>query len=366
MKFGVSQLVCVASVVLLNALLAMPTRAQASSDQENLSPTAADRLAADEANVVYRHARPARTEAGTALKQHSLEELWRRRAAGAQASTTIATVTTDVETNDQIRYPADLKFNGGAVVQVAESHPIFLLPHGTCPIAKCWGNPLQFLTDFAGSTFAHITDQYVRDGAGNRYTVGKSTSSTYTPPTKPLIDAQIQAFVHSVASRSGTGLHHIYHVFLPPGQDECFTSADTACYSPDKPSTFAFCAYHSSVKFKDLPDEVLYTVEPFQDVPGCNVRPGTPNGQLVDSTNSTLSHELIETITDPNGTAWFNLTSGPLFLQEIGDECVFVIPPTSATQVFLFSDPSVFKMGLHTYAVQPEYNNEDHACTVEP
>jgi hypothetical protein len=28
---------------------------------------------------------------------------------------------------------------------------------------------------------------------------------------------------------------------------------------------------------------------------GCQVRPGTPNGQWVDSTNDALSHELFET-----------------------------------------------------------------------
>jgi hypothetical protein len=70
--------------------------------------------------------------------------------------------------------------------------------------------------------------------------------------------------------------------------------------------TFAFCAYHSSVQFKDI-GHVLYGVEPFQDVPGCSVRPGTPNGQLVDSTNNSLSHELFETISDPDGTAWRRL-----------------------------------------------------------
>lgn len=109
--------------------------------------------------------------------------------------------------------------------------------------------------------------------------------------------------MHAVASKEGSGYGHIYHVFLPPGQDECFSHPSKVCYSPDDPKTFVFCAYHSSVQFKDI-GHVLYSVEPFQDVPGCSVRPGTPNGQLADSTNNSLSHELFETISDPDGNTW--------------------------------------------------------------
>ena len=41
--------------------------------------------------------------------------------------------------------------------------------------------------------------------------------------------------------------------------------------------------------FTDI-GHVLYSVEAYQNVPGSNVRAGTPNGELVDSTNNDLSH----------------------------------------------------------------------------
>lgn len=119
---------------------------------------------------------------------------------------------------------------------------------------------------------------------------------------------------------------------------------------------FFFCAYHSSVTFKGV-GHVLYTVEPFQN--GCQVRPGTPNGQLVDSTNNVLSHELIETITDPDGTAWWNSTNNGLFGEEIADECSFLTPD-------FFFDPTTFQVSSHVYATQPEYSNQDHACAIRP
>jgi hypothetical protein len=263
-----------------------------------------------------------------------------------------------------------LTYNGGAIVRIAEQHPIFLLPNGSCPIAKCWGDPETFLRDLWMSEFIHITDEYVGATANNRYPLAAHKLINYkpTPKTKPLTDADMLAVVHSVAVSLGgmAGYSNIYHVFLPPGQDECFTATDGICYSPDVPATFVFCGYHSSADFKDI-GHVLYSVEPYQNVGGCSVRPGTPNGQLVDSTNNVLSHELFETITDPDGDAWFNFTSVALGGAEIGDECsFFVILPTSPKTVAAFFDPSVSTIGNHRYAVQPEYTNRDHACASNP
>lgn len=329
-------------------------------DEVKSGPTASDYSAVNDANLVYRHARPANTPAGATLKQREIAER------GASATPAGATPTPD---NDQLRFPADLTYNGGAIVRTAEAHPIYLLPNGNCLIAQCWGNPEEFLLDLRISEFIHITDQYVGTTANDRYSVGARTKISYkpTPKTAPLTDLDMQAIVHKVASASGqTGYGHIYHVFLPPGQDECFTATSGVCYSPDVPSTFFFCGYHSSMDFKDI-GHVLYTVEPFQDVPGCSVRPGTPNGQLVDSTDNTLSHETFETITDPDGTAWFNFTAVVLEGAEIGDECsFFVILPTGPKTAEAFFDPSVSTIGFHRYAVQPEYANNEHACGSNP
>jgi hypothetical protein len=339
-------------------------RAQgAAQDEVKSAPTASDHAAADEATIVYRHARPANTAAGANLKRKDIASGSESSAAAAGAAT-----ATTVD-SDQPRFPADLTYNGGAVVRVAEQHPIFLLPNGSCPIATCWGNPEGFLRDLNISEFVHITDQYVGATANNRYPVGSHKLISYkrTPKTAPLTDADMLAVVHAVASASGqTGYAHMYHVFLPPGQDECFTATDGICYSPDVPATFAFCGYHSSADFKDI-GHVLYSVEPFQNVGGCDVRPGTPNGRLVDSTNNTLSHEVFETITDPDGTAWFNFTAVILQGAEIGDECsFFVIVPISPKMAAGFFDPSVSTIGNHRYAVQPEYTNREHACASNP
>lgn len=152
-----------------------------------------------------------------------------------------------------------------------ESHAIFLNPKGACTVAACWGNPVRFLRDLGKSEFIRVVDQYTGSTANNRYRVSEESANiNYTPP---FGDNDMLAIVHAVVvSRSdddhgfAMGYGNEYHVFLPPGQDECFNNADgtlsNVCYSPDKPSTFVFCSYHGSADFTDI-GHVLYSVEPY-------------------------------------------------------------------------------------------------------
>jgi len=367
MKKSVFFLAIVFGIVLGSLTTSSSAAAQtAPRGPRSLQVNSVDTIAADEATIVFQHVHRANTDAGAAYRQNKISTPGQR--ANSTSSPNSSTVPF-IGTNglDQNRFPADLTYFGGSVVPFTQSHPIFLLPHGSCPIATCWGDPESFLSDFGASDLARITDQYVGAHSSNRYTLGDDFSSSYTPPATPLTDGTMRAIVHQAVLASGeSGYEHIFHIFLPPGQDECFSSAATVCYSPDKPNSFVFCAYHNSVTFSDV-GHVLYTVEPFQNVPGCQVRPGTPNGQLIDSTNSTLSHELIETITDPDGDAWFNFTNNSLAGQEIADECQFIsILQVSPTSFAVFGDPTSFTVGKHVYAAQPEYNNHDHACGVAP
>lgn len=326
---------------------------QTTSRHVTLNPSAADYAAGAAAKNVNIHATPANTPRGRAAGPAELFGTPR-----------ISSMNSAPDAGGP-RFPADLIFNGGNVVTSMQQVAIYLNPEGKCTIASCWGNPEGFLRDLGKSDMIRITDQYTDSSAENRYTVDETdVIINYKPTGKPLIDAQVLGIVHAVAAALGTpdGYSNEFHVFLPPGQDECFTDSFKVCYSPDEPKSFAFCAYHSSATFTDAVGHVLYSVEPFQDVPGCQVRPGTPNGQLADSTNNSLSHETFETITDPDGTAWWNSADVGIFGEEIGDECSFVLfTPTAA-----FFDPSNVTLNDKSYAIQPEYDNSQHACTTAP
>jgi hypothetical protein len=330
----------------------------AQSQDIKVSPSESDSYAASQAQNVRHHARPANTPAGRAAGPSVLSNL---HPANPGAGDPFPAVT---------RYPGDLEYQGGNVVPSVQMHLIYV-NLGSSPscstIATCWGNPRRFLSDLGESTFIHVTDQYVGSTENGRYTVSeRAIHVTYPTTANPLTDNDMIAIVHAVAlSLRGipTGYGNLYHIFLVPGQDECFDSTYTQCYSPDNPKSWVFCAYHSSADLSDI-GHILYSVEPFQDVnPGCGSRPGTPNGQLADSTNNVLSHETFETITDPDGTAWWNSLDNGLYGQEIGDECSFLVFTASGAVYF---DPANVTLNGRPYVAQPEYNNSAHACTTAP
>ncbi len=261
-------------------------------------------------------------------------------------------------------YPDDVTNPGDRdTVFAAKSHPLYVDAY-----PSTWGKVGEFLTDFGESNFVHVLDQYVGSYSDDRYTLGTSFLVGYPiPATHTLQINDLLAIVHAGASLEGGGLRHIYHIFLPPGVDTCFPpsspGASPQCYSPDNPATFFFCAYHSAVTFSDSVGHVIFTVEPYQNVPGCNQPPtGTANNQLIDSTDDTLSHEISELISDPNLNAWWVHRFTFAYGNEIGDMC------TRAAYVGknIYSHYGNVNLNGHLYTIQPEYSNRVHGCTYKP
>jgi hypothetical protein len=257
-------------------------------------------------------------------------------------------------------YPSDLDYFGGPVVTQMLSNPVYVNASSCGGVASCWGDPAGFLRDLANSRFIHVTDQYT--GTSGFYGLGRHVNAHVTPTTNPngntVIDQPtLIAIAHDAAVALGVtsgGYNHEFHIFLPAGIDTCFPG-DSVCYSPDNPATFFFCAYHGSVVFSDI-GHVMLSVQPYQNVPGCQAAPPNPNGMLADSTNSVLSHETIETITDPDGDAWIAGNSLIVAGAEIGDLCE---PTGNDNGQFLFS---YLNLNGNPYELQLEYSNRYHAC----
>jgi hypothetical protein len=263
-------------------------------------------------------------------------------------------------------YPADVSKGSktGATLASAVNHAVYINLPSKTTIEQEWGNPEGFLQDLFKSTFIHLADQYTGSTTDN-YTVGKSAMTTYTlyAGGNVIYEHELWAIVHAVIKSNpavyGTGLGHIYHLFLPNGLDTCFDES-TECYSPDNFDDWFFCAYHDYVQFKDI-GTVLLTVEPYQNVDGCAVSQPTPNGKLIDSTDSVLGHETFETITDPEPPSGFtNQISLDEEGAEIADECQ---PVTDDNGDFLVP---TFKINEKKYAVQLMYSNTYHACAAQP
>jgi len=259
-------------------------------------------------------------------------------------------------------YPADMSYMGGALVKSAVFNNVYV----DCPDESCWGEPEGFQVNLSKSNFIHVLDQYVGSKSNRRYSPGRvflASSADFCTSVSFCSASDILGIVHAVASDTtdggGSGYGHITNVFLPPGTDTCMDSGNATCYSPDNPATDIFCAYHARNVFSDI-GETLFTVEPFQDVPGCAVEPGSPNGQEADSTDSTLLHETFEIITDPDQVSWGAINSRDDDLMEIADVCV---QPYDSSE---FIPAPIFSVGNSLYEVQLVYSNRFHDCTSSP
>jgi hypothetical protein len=235
------------------------------------------------------------------------------------------------------------------------SHPVYLNSGSCGGVQKCWGYPEQFLTDLGKSTYIHVTDQYT--GTSGSYGVGAHVYASLTMYTNMIDESDLFGLIHDAAAalKTANGYGDEFHVFLPAGVDTCFDES-SECYSPDNPSAFAFCAYHGSLDFSDI-GHVLFSVEPYQNVPGCQAAPPDPNGILEDSTDCVLTHETIETITDPDIDAWISDSSLISAGAEIGDLCE---PTGNSNGQFL---DSVVWLNGRKYELQLMYSNHYHACS---
>ena len=218
------------------------------------------------------------------------------------------------------------------------------------------GDPFGFVNNMFNSSFVHLTDQYLGTKASGRYTEnGLGYVWTQGGVAHTILDSDVQAFVvdlikYEFPSGGGGGYNVMYSMFLPQGQDLCFNGSNQ-CYCPDSNcgagNVFAFCAYHGSFNTTDAVGNaihVIYQAMPYQNVSGCQTT-GGPNGTLADSTNSVLSHELFETITDPDLNAWWRSSDG----NEIGDIC------------YIYRQDPIYLSAV-AYAIQPEYSNAALNC----
>jgi len=236
-------------------------------------------------------------------------------------------------------YPGDLTNGGGAVLTATTENDIFL---NTTSAAV--GTPTTFQTNLDKSTFISVLNQYNGVTSAGKFPVGTSFSSTVASYTNLIDQDQLFAIIHAAAKTGGTGYGHEYNVFMAKGLDTCFDFGP--CYAPDLgPPTFQFCGYHASIDFTDLsPTHVIFSIIPYQDVPGCGDN-GLTGDSVTNSTATTLSHEFFESSSDadPN-TGWFS--------DDLGMEMADICANFRATET----------LNAVKYVIQPEYSNSLHGC----
>ncbi|HET6909324.1 MAG TPA: hypothetical protein VFH54_08310 [Mycobacteriales bacterium] len=249
--------------------------------------------------------------------------------------------------------PIPLQYNGGPVEQAGTTnYVVFWEPTGST-VSSTYNSLLtRFFNDIGGSTLYGVATQYYQ-GSNQQHIVNSSRLGgtwidTSAYPSSSLTDADIQNEATKAITANGwtRGIGSQVFVFLAEGENEC-QSSGTCSFS-------TFCAYHGD--FSSAGQTVLYAAMPYAgtDLSGCGTQgTASPNNDMdADAEISITSHELMETVTDPTLSAWFDSTGA-----EIGDKCAYTYGTTA-------SNGSNITMNGNPYIVQEEFSNAQLGCSL--
>jgi hypothetical protein len=274
-----------------------------------------------------------------------------------------------------------LLYHGGPIMTSLEIYSIFWKPTdlqsgGAASMPTAYQTRLtQLAADYAGHSISSVATQYYQTISGvTTYISGLvggtggsgSDQATYvdtnpypaskcTPTAVNCVtDAQVQAEVARVMGAKGWtgGLTKVFVVYLAQGEQTC--QAAKTC------SNTAFCGYHGHFT-NTAGATVVYANMPYANITGCQVT-GTPNpsgNAYADTEASIATHEITESITDPEGNAWFTAQGN-----EIGDLCAYTFGTNTwdynkTTSTYLANE----MWNGHYYEVQRMFDNHYGVCS---
>lgn len=264
----------------------------------------------------------------------------------------------------------NLQYNGGPVMHSDANYAIYWEPSGYSTTSTFKNIVNGYFGNVAAASGAtndnySVATQYY-DTTGNiayNATSGGSIVDTDPYPSLGCVgtasvggpcinDSQLQTELAKVIAAKGlpTGLGTEYFMYFPSGVTTCTSVASYEC------SGTIYCAYHSSMGSGN--STVLYANMPYDGISGCESGE-YPNGDTgADSELNVTSHENIETLTDPLGTAWYD-SSG----NEIGDKCNFTFgSPLGGAPGAEYNE----QLSTGNYYLQEEWSNAVAGCVQRP
>ena len=252
------------------------------------------------------------------------------------------------------RFIADIAADSGKRTNVFSSLTEFTKSGGTHLSYKVHaGTPIIDTTAFPANGCTPDTGLIYNDNSGY---------------TKCITNAQLLTEANNFTTAKGlpkNDLAHLYMYFLPKHVETCFTSTNGASGGSCSINiNGGFCGYHAfaspplvaNMNFAVVDSPLGWTCS---SDGGSNTGGNqSPNSNIeADTELSITSHEIIETITDPQGTAWFDSAGF-----ENGDECAYVFgDSTSFIGTGLTKHNQV--INGHFYFIQQEPSN--HAFSVD-
>ncbi|HEX3153857.1 MAG TPA: hypothetical protein VHV32_04490 [Candidatus Angelobacter sp.] len=231
-----------------------------------------------------------------------------------------------------------IEYNGGPVM--LGPHNVYFIWYGNFSGNIALTMLPDLINGFGGSQYFNTNTTY-GDATGNianTVTMGGSFFDNYSQG-KALTDTTLPKVISAplTSGKLPVDPNGIYFVLTSP--DVTLTFPPVA----GKPQGFctAFCGFHTSGTLGTTDIKVAFVGDPATQCPSghaggtCSVQALSPNGnEGADAMANVMAHELNETITDPDGNAWFHLNTAG----EVGDLCNFTfgtaIQPGDLTGTF--------------------------------
>jgi hypothetical protein len=163
-----------------------------------------------------------------------------------------------------------------------------------------------------------------------------------------VTDSQLQAEIKSDLAKNGwtATSTRAFFIFTAKGIGSCYGSE--CAFS-------SFCAYHSwdgsgsnALLYANMPYAMTVTYN-------CDSQQH-PNGDDADATLNVTSHEHNESITDPQGSAWYDVRGN-----EDGDKCAWNFgTSTGSTRSGQYNQT----INGHSYYLQQEWSNQSKGCVL--
>jgi hypothetical protein len=237
--------------------------------------------------------------------------------------------------------PVPLTYHGGPIMQpFLHLYVVFWKPatlqDGSAAVMSSGYESVQgnMVKGYPGHAIAAIGTQYYQNsprlfvtGTGQ---LEKSIVDSQPYPTSGcasaigpncITDAQLRTEVQRFMTSKGYtgGLDKLFMFFTASGEGSCFDTGTDFCSTETANVDPYYCAYHSYIS---AATPIVFSNEPYGNPNFCLGTGTQPNSALggpeADPASTAASHEMSESMTDPELSAWYD-SSG----NENGDKCAY-------------------------------------------
>jgi PKD repeat protein len=275
----------------------------------------------------------------------------------------------------------NLDYNGGPVMPSNTNYALYWDPKGGPKYPSDYQSGLnRFFEDLAHDSGGHENvdsvatqyNDYAGDFAGYSSHFGGALIDEDPYPANGctrapicLTDAQLRTELKKFVTGHAlsTDLEHEYFLLTPEGVEDCFEASGSECSANVTEARFqTYCAYHGNIAIEGG-GELIYASDPFVAGKNCD-EPNHPNGSSDAELIGGLSHEHIESLTDPEpNNAWTDF--GSSVGGEIGDKCrTFAESTEYGTPLGTAGNGAEYNQVIngHFYWYQQEWSNQSHQC----